>query len=173
MDDVISYLRLARMVHVGPEKEWSQRKKVLDVFVLTVAAILEAPENYQRLLDQYRVRTNRLASTPDFGVRNLINEQTVVTHLARAGYTAYEAAAASHLSHAVLTDARYGTRSQDSELEKSGSDDDPGDHGTPIVVDEPVVADGSPIVPGNPQPVTLDVVMTGGNTSPPSLTPSA
>ncbi|KAI0039993.1 hypothetical protein FA95DRAFT_1612153, partial [Auriscalpium vulgare] len=137
MDDVVSYLRLARMVHVGPEKEWSQRKKVRDAFILTAAAILETPENYQRLLDQYRVRTNRLASTPDFGVRNLINEQTVVTHLARAGYTAYEAAAASHLSHAVLTDARYETGSQDSESEQSGSEDDPGNHGTPIVVDEP------------------------------------
>ncbi|KAI0039285.1 hypothetical protein FA95DRAFT_1612689 [Auriscalpium vulgare] len=171
MDDVLSYLRIARLVHDGIEKEWTRRKEVRDAFVLTAAGIIRTVENYQRLRLQYGVSIDRIASSPDFALNTPVTERTVVEHLARAGYGDYEAAAASHLAHAVLTDERFVNGSQGST--ETGSNGDPDTIGTPIVIDEPIIADGSPVDSGNSQSVPLDVAMTGEDDEPPSPAPSA
>ncbi|KAI0048605.1 hypothetical protein FA95DRAFT_1605110 [Auriscalpium vulgare] len=117
MDDILSYLRIARLIHdFGDKAEWTRRKKLRDAFVLAAAAIVETVDNYQRLRRLYGVNINPLGSTPDFGTQTSVTEQAVVVHLAKAGFTDYEAAAASHFAHAVLTDVRYQGGSQEPDI---------------------------------------------------------
>ncbi|KAI0039906.1 hypothetical protein FA95DRAFT_1612203 [Auriscalpium vulgare] len=168
--DVLSYLRIARLVHDGVKDEWTERKRVRDEFVLTAAAIVQTVEGYQRLREKYGVTINPIGATPDFGITTLVTEQSVVEHLARAGFADYEAETSGHFAHAVLTDPRYENGSQGST--GTGSDGDPSNTGTPIVVDEPVIADGSPAA-GNSQTAPLDVAMNEEDDELPSPAPSA
>ncbi|KAI0051644.1 hypothetical protein FA95DRAFT_1602413 [Auriscalpium vulgare] len=171
MDDILSYLRIARLVHDGEQDEWKERRTRRDAFVLAAAAIVQTVDNYQRLRRLHGVHINPVASVPDFGLEAPINEQTVIGHLTQSGFSDYEAAAAGHFAHAVLTDPRFEDGSQESA--DTGSESNPNNTGTPIVIDDPVIADGSPAEQGNTHAVSPDVTMTGDEEERHSPAPSA
>ncbi|KAI0041576.1 hypothetical protein FA95DRAFT_1610915 [Auriscalpium vulgare] len=104
-------------------------------------------------LQQYGVHISPVASVPDFGLGTPVTEQSILEHLTRAGYADYKAAAAGHFAHAVLTDPRYEDPGSQGSVE-TGLEGDSYHNGTPIVVDDPVMADGD-------------------NDKPPSLAPRA